>query len=75
MHADAAQQSQPAEVLIAFQNIASREKGPLSAEPYIHRVQINDSTMIATNTASILKDSIATRRRSIDGLIMDAVAV
>ncbi|KAF9366343.1 hypothetical protein BGX34_003988 [Mortierella sp. NVP85] len=77
MHADAAQQSrtQAAEVLIAFQNIANREKGPLAAEPYIHRVQINDSTMTAATTASILKNSIATRRRSIDGLIIDAVAV
>lgn len=77
MHADAPQQSrtQPAEVLIAFQNVANREKGPLATEPYIHRVQIGDSTVVAANTAPPSKDASLTRRRSMDGLFMDAVAV
>lgn len=52
MRADSAQQprTQPVEVLIAFQNVANRDEGPLAAAPYVHRVFINDSTMAAANT-------------------------
>lgn len=67
MLADPAQQSrsQPAEVLIAFQNVVNRDKGSSTAEPFVHRVFINDLTTAAND---------AERQRSIE-VMMGAVVV
>ncbi|GJJ73356.1 hypothetical protein EMPS_05714 [Entomortierella parvispora] len=42
----------PTEVLIAFQNVVNRNKGPESEQPFVHRATITESTIPVEGTTS-----------------------
>ncbi|KAG0364288.1 hypothetical protein BGZ54_007670 [Gamsiella multidivaricata] len=72
MQEDPAQQPRrhPAEVLIAFQNVVNRDKGPGAERPYVHRMHVSEisALTIGAGTGAVLKDcTSSTHRQSLEG--------